>query len=178
MSVPRVTLLSVLSDIVVQLFSVPKHKHRLIPTKTLKLYLKKSLPAHTYSNWHEKTPHHRCSQLLTRCLLIQCQLQTMVRTTTNLVSFWFLIIAYGTGSTEPSQPSQPNTRRSSRSRNPDAATARQNTLSDLISKPGMSRKKQVPAPTTGERGKALASQRVISRDFNCSYTVLIHSKNF
>ncbi|KJA17833.1 hypothetical protein HYPSUDRAFT_205927 [Hypholoma sublateritium FD-334 SS-4] len=36
---------------------------------------------------------------------------------------------------------------------------RQNDLSNLISKPGTSRKKQVPAPTTGERGKALASQK-------------------
>ena len=52
-------------------------------------------------------------------------------------------------------------RRSMRTRNPDAASSRSNNLSNLISKPTQVRKKKVSAPTTGERGQALTSQKVI-----------------
>ncbi|KJA18320.1 hypothetical protein HYPSUDRAFT_57174 [Hypholoma sublateritium FD-334 SS-4] len=54
---------------------------------------------------------------------------------------------------------EPNTRRSSRNRNSEATVARMNTLSDLVSRPTQSRRKQVSAPTTGERGQALATQK-------------------
>ena len=82
-----------------------------------------------------------------------------------------LIITYGT-----ELAPQPNTRRSSRNRNSEATITRLNTLSSLVSRPTQARRKQVSAPTTGERGVALAAQKVGYDNLHCLYSVWFYSK--